>query len=610
MWHNAQKALCVLLLRAFARPPTLASNELRGGEGSQAKALWEVARKKTSPHWVTVIFGDASSLSGSGPLATLLETFEENGEKVVRLTAPWSTTRFSVELWSAWGKSLGPVSPADFRKLANEIARAKPPSNATVTVRSPENRQISIQFAREITAEEKEATLRILKTGLAAVTGNLRKPITLLDVVESCIEVIVEISSEDWDRIKGHPLFEEMELTVNEVGPQVMPGILRTMRRLLMARPVTLHPGAKDAALRAHTFFDAALRLEAWRRPWRRLWALVAPQVDRSPLVTVIALSARRCYAAPGLAARWRALRSDLWATVVLWPSFAALLVALSGGALRAVGIPVELSTGMAVAAVMAVCGAQPCSVVVSPLACGAGGVFIGWGFGLAHAVVLGHFANSILVSQAALLQNPFDAVAAGAIALTAPHWTSTFSLPTIVALLGMNAVGIGAAGWLMGQPERATADVANATTARDLLAGGIGSAAGVGIPLVLALQHVLQSTLPASSAFTLAFVLIGSPAFGGAVWYRTGGWQRGVAFAVGHALIGGALLHAVFALSADSSLTLTLLAGACAWYHSTWFTCAFLAGRAAGSPRAAVWAALLEGVGGYTGFLLVRLTS
>ena len=119
----------------------------------------------------------------------------------------------------------------------------------------------------------------------------------------------------------------------------------------------------------------------------------------------------------------------------------------------------------------------------------------------------------------------------------------------------------------------------------------------------------------------SMAFVLVGSLMFLGVVWLRTRYLTRSLVYACVHGVCSWAIMQMAFSMAGSTS-GLIAITIACAWYQATWFTSAFIFGEklteafnakyfpskiGLSSVQGAVWAAILEGVGGYLGFVIVK---
>ena len=72
-----------------------------------------------------------------------------------------------------------------------------------------------------------------------------------------------------------------------------------------------------------------------------------------------------------------KSLRIDLAMTLLLWPALTALLLALLLFRLPAGAVTLGMISGLA----LSIVGAQPCSLLISPLACGAGTIVMAFCF-------------------------------------------------------------------------------------------------------------------------------------------------------------------------------------------------------------------------------------
>ena len=210
---------------------------------------------------------------------------------------------------------------------------------------------------------------------------------------EHCTEIALRVSGKEALRI--HRAFEHGELPAEVISLTTEP----VRGRVHATTRDDDVPKQIDAETAFESIWQTVVRRERIVRPWRRLRWLLSPAIAFSPLAHVLHESDRRCYAMPASDRSWPVLRSDLLISFVLWPALTAAILALSLMAVRAFDPRTAVSAGVIAGLVLALTGAQVCACVVSPLAVGAGGIAMGWMFGLTHGVVIGRFGSSELLS-------------------------------------------------------------------------------------------------------------------------------------------------------------------------------------------------------------------
>lgn len=436
------------------------------------------------------------------------------------------------------------------------------------------------------------------------------KVLIVKEVNEGCTTVVLETTPEGVQAILSAFREDELaELGIIWVAVPSSPAHTRIQKRAFGDQlEISLdEPRANQLIERQ---LKIATRKEQLIRPWRRLRYFFTPSVARSPLWHTISQSDERAYANPGLAKRWRSLRVDLGMALILWPLLTAALLSLALMGFPAAAIEFGVITGLA----LAVSGAQPCSFLISPLACGAGVLAMGISFGFADAVIFTHLRTETLFSRAGIDKDPFVSAVGGLVGLSAPAWRqSDLSLALIVGMVGTIAVSIVLAAWLMAQPQRAHGTGTPFTTKSEIGGATVGAMTGAGIGLIFGLNQLLQMWIAQPVSFLLAFVLVGGLSLGFSTYLRfasiprTARLKRAAITGLSHAVIAGA----VFALAfwrAGTPSGLVLLAASCGLFHSTFFTTAFVVGQRRGGTRAAFAAAALEGALGFTGFVLYQI--
>lgn len=443
---------------------------------------------------------------------------------------------------------------------------------------------------------------KIIRIFLEIAKNTAESP-TIKKIMDGCTELHLQLSQDDAQRIleafhAGHL----KDLGIDRIYQLDAPA--------LPPKPPVNMPSDRrpTSANSVEASVRAALRDERRARPWRRLAALVSRNIGFSVASPVIAESESRSFARPGFRERWPAGRSDFVAMFFYWPTATAATIALLSLLAAGVGLPIALGSGIMTGVLMAVIGSLPCATVISPLACGAGGIFLGVSFGFASAILLGNPEHVALLTPASIRADPFTTITGGIVGLTAPEWALFFSPQTMFLICLLTGAGIAAAAWLMAQPLRAKGITVSKFGLRDVMGAVGGSCGGIGIGAVFGITQ-LFATMNQSRwlGFIVGFAVVGGGFCFGCVWWRMRNVKRALLFSAAHILVSGILCAAVFAL-ADTPFALLLVAVACAWYQSTWFTASFVLGEALSSERGAYGAVLLEGVGGFLGFVLARI--
>jgi len=421
----------------------------------------------------------------------------------------------------------------------------------------------------------------------------------LVAILEGCTEIIVSVSREQAERLRH--LFATGQL--EQFG--VVDVWETSASRLPQPTVVSLVGHDVDAQL------DAArrklLRRERLIRPWRRLRWFLDPVVRRSPIASIVRESEAFAYSRETVPDAVSAKRIDLAIAWGLWPLVTALLIAMSLGVARAAGVRVDVLGGLLSGVVLSIAGGQVCATVLSPLAVSAAGIPLGWAFGFAHGVILGQLGHGARLTRSVVFSDPFVTVNGGLIGLAAPVLRGDLATWLVVFIITMIAIAIAAAAWLMAQPARATPfeRVPPLLEARAIAAGVL---MGGAIPLVLGGARLLESLgVAPAPAFIASFATLGAIAMTQMIRPTDAGRTRAVVFGLGHAVLTSLLCAMAFAY-ASTPIGYLALAATTAWFHSTWFTAAFVVGGALGSPRAATIAAAIEGAVGFTAFVLVRM--
>jgi hypothetical protein len=372
-----------------------------------------------------------------------------------------------------------------------------------------------------------------------------------------------------------------------------------------------------DLDMRLRRAWKIARVVEALILPIRRLRWLFSPEIRCTPLANVFAEASTRYYSAD-LVAQGSKFAVDLAVCWIAWPVVTALglwLVLMCFGLHLGVELLVAISSGV----ILAFIGAQVCSTVISPLACSAGAVVMGMGFGVAQGLILAHLG---MPGSEAIRRDPFLSAVGGLIGLSATDWHTHFPPYLSSSLLVLVGVSIGLAGWLMAQPRKASLASAKRTGLRDLSIGIAGSLTGVLIGIVYGVSALLMRFgMLKVAAFGLAFALVGSSTFGVTIWLRLqrakmleksgidagSALRRSIALGICHLLVSASLTLIAFTSTGRVSGLLGLV-GLSAWFHATWFTAAHVVSDRYGSPNAAILATTLEGSLGFVVFVLFRM--
>ena len=408
---------------------------------------------------------------------------------------------------------------------------------------------------------------------------------------ESCSTLYLELSAEDAQR-----LVEAFRS-----------GALDGTQILDVGDPRTLSSSAPPLMAARGRFpfsdsFRSAIRRARLVRPWRRLRYLLIGSAAAAPIAHTLSESDKRAYAVPGLLNRLQSLRADLGMTLVLWPLLGATLAAVALLPFSGAIVPVGLLTGFA----LSLLGSQPCSILISPLACGAGTLVMGIAFSVVQAIALGRVGPAVLSAYSIRL-DPFVTVVGGIIGLSAPEWRQRMSTPLIVILIASVALSIAYAGWLMAQPGRAQRRSYRFSRVKVIAGSLIGALAGSGIGAIYGLSRALGRGIGRPAAFIIAFSVVGALWMFASTAIRTGSQRRGMVVAMLHSIIGASLVAIAFSY-AGTPEGLVALAASTGFFHSTFFTTAFVVGERLGGYRAAFAASAIEGAVGFTAFVISRM--
>jgi hypothetical protein len=414
-------------------------------------------------------------------------------------------------------------------------------------------------------------------------------------------------------------------LSLRDVGP--------SRRRLLDPRTPDLRGADEAAAERIFRRLWFRLRLrQMLTEPWRHLRWLLSPHVKASPIADVIHRSGYRAYA---IAAADRDHHGPLWSDLVVawlvWPGLSAVLILATLWLLQLWAPGVAVGAGAISGLVLALAGGQICSFVIAPTAAGAGAIFIAWAFAIAHALSIGPLLGTD-TSAPTIAGDLFTAVTGGVVGLAAPNWLSHLSLLTIASIILLIAGSIAMSGWFMAQPmhagpydrlelperlerlirpTRLFAAVARWRKGNlDLLGIACAMLVGASIGLVKGLTELAVGFggIAPAAAFGGAYASIGALVFAATIWLAMRRpFKTCCLYALGYFL--GVSLLCYLATNAPAPFNLMFLASLSAIYHSTWFTGTFVVGSLF-SRRAAVVGAALEGAGGFSVFVILRMVS
>ncbi len=299
-------------------------------------------------------------------------------------------------------------------------------------------------------------------------------------------------------------------------------------------------------------------------------------------------------------------LKLDLIRGFLCWPLLTiglfSLLSTLLPGESPIIGIIAYLTGAM-----LSVSGSLICSSVVSCLGCAAGGIFICLAFALSHGMIIAEIGLSPFIHHFAGA-DAFTRIVGGIIGVAASHPKfGALGHDVIVGILLSTGVAIALSADLMAAPSRLRA-ASSKENRRPLLGAVMGSmVGGAMIGANFGLTRLLGLALPDTIAFSISFLILGTLAFAFCIrLLRNVGATRTKRFAAVYA--GGLLLLLIptfhFSGSFVSILTGSMATGV---FHATWFALSFLVGKYFGGLRAAVWAAVMEGMVGYLVFVCVQ---
>jgi hypothetical protein len=405
---------------------------------------------------------------------------------------------------------------------------------------------------------------------------------------EGCSTLRVEVSGEEAARLLAAFRAGELGTTqIIDVGPP------RALSSATVSAP------APSGKFLFSASFRMAIRKARLARPWYRLRYLLTNSGATAHAAHIVSASDQRAYAAPRIRDRWRQLRADLVATLFLWPLLGIALASLTLLPFSGAVVPIGLLAGF----FLSWFGAQPCSSLISPLACGAGTLVMGFAFSVVQAVSLRVLDNGVL-SATTIRHDPFVSVVGGIIGLTAPAWRQRISMPLIVILISIVALSIAYSGWLMAQPGRARRRYDRFSQRKVIVGSLLGALAGGGIGAIFGLTRALGAGV---TSFVVAFSSVGALWMFGSTAIRTRNWRRGVVVSILHTIVGALLVTTAFS-AAGTTVGLMALAASTGFFHSTFFTAAFVVGERLGGYRAAFVAAALEGAVGFTAFVVSQM--
>lgn len=450
-----------------------------------------------------------------------------------------------------------------------------------------------------------DAKVEQILAKIQPLVGNIQ--IVVSRVNEGSTQITILVSPEDADEILS--LFETLDphgtaVTIEQI---TMPPAGSIARKLWLDGP-PIDLGNPDALHRFKQVWQKATRIEWIIRPWRRLRWIASLSVASSPLAGVIRDSNDRAYAF-NLRGKWAPLKADIWMILVTWPLVAVLSLGIALSILHYFFPFIAVGIGIATALILALAGSQVCSVVLSPIACGAGTIVMCWAFGLAQAFAIGYGGTGEWLSRSNIRHDFFTSITGGIVGLAAPSWRGRISVVTIILLLFAIASAIAVAGWFMVQPTRAGS--VEETSRRRVAAGAVlGTLAGSGIGLV----RLISTTLIALGcrqhiAFIAAFASVGGAVFGFTIRLRVPRIpnRKWLIFTLAYAVAVCLLCSSAY-LQAGSSLGLLALSACTGVYQATWFTAASIIGNRIGAARAAVIATTLEGAAGFATFIAFLL--
>jgi hypothetical protein len=430
---------------------------------------------------------------------------------------------------------------------------------------------------------------------------------TLIGAGEGCTRIVIEVTSEQASRIRAAFASGDVQFTglieVREVEAASTPAIIKRFA----GKGESIDPTTPDTTKHFRVSWRKIMAREEFVRPWRRLRFLFSTDVRSCPLAHVISESNDRAYAVRGILGRLRSLVIDLRMTVMLWPLVISATLCVLFLCQRNTYSLTAISLGVLSGVTLAVFGSQPCSILVSPLACGGGTVVMGVAFGLTQTVIMERLEIGTLFSQNGIRNDFFLSVTGGLVGLSAPSWRASIPIPLVVLLVAAIALSIAIAGWLMGQPQRAMATGGRLSRRKEVSGALLGAAAGGGIGLVYLFSRIFALMTDQPTAFILAFALIGGLFMGASTFLRVGGIQRPIVAGASHVLVATALFEIAF-WTAGHPAGLFALAAASGYFHSTWFTTAFILGQWQGGPRAAFAATTGEGAIGFAAFVVARI--
>ena len=265
------------------------------------------------------------------------------------------------------------------------------------------------------------------------------------------------------------------------------------------------------------------------------------------------------------------------------------------------IGIPFVLA-GFA----LSFLGSLPCSSLISPLACSGAILTMGLSFGLVQALIL-RTTSLALLEQAHIMREPFVSVVGGLIGLPARTMRQRFSLPALAGMIAIIPASIVSAAWLMSQPGHTCRKFYRFSRKKGSSGTVVGNLAGGGIGAIFGLAAFLSNYISTPDAFLISVSLVSAIWMGVATAIRNRSMISGVVNGIVHASVLAGLAAVAFA-NAGTITGFVALAAACGFFHSVFFTTAFVVGERLGGYRAGFLAAAIEGAAGFTAFIILRM--
>jgi hypothetical protein len=378
--------------------------------------------------------------------------------------------------------------------------------------------------------------------------------------------------------------------------------------RLMEAKGIPI-PADDDRSPALLGFVRGQIRKQAIIDSLTDLPALLFPKIGTTTAREIMNYSQKVFFSALKEPSERTWLKFDLLKGLLCWNILTAYLL-LMLSPLWSKSDPTVWTAALFTGMLLSICGSLVCSSVISFLGCAAGGIVMTLAFGSAHGLLI---ANLGLDGPNGILDfvgntDAFTRIVGGLIGTMAahPHFGS-LGYPTILMMLFTTGCAIGVTADLMAAPRRiAQTEVPN--RGQPLRGGFYGAFFGGSfIGIIFGLNAAFHLFLRDALAFSASFLLVGTIVFGVTVWWRTDkNRSKAFTFAALYAVFVGMLLLMTFAYPSTrlSLVTNSMLTGI---FHATFYTVSFLIGEYFGGLRAAVWAAVLEGVIGYLTFVCAR---